>query len=558
MSSTINIYGTPILPNVSYYDSNNNGPSTDKSNDYNFTSYSQLTTNLTNSCINDTTGNPINNSTGIYSPTDTNITQYLPNGTSTKSLDIPFYLAKSGVLTNNTTTSSENLSSVVATNCSNNQQNIVNQIQYLTCQVENTRNLQYDSSSFSLTGQPSTVKTIFEKLPSLKIPFIIIFIISMYFGICGLFGSMDVVGNIFNAIDKHSEFSASYWLGLLIGLTLPIIILCSSYATIVCNNLSELEQYEITNNAYGIKSTISGSSKRFDYLTLGLFIFLIYAFVAVLFTIKKSFFSPLIYTGLIGSVLFIIAIFIYILYNFIPFFDTADSSNMMNTSARPLRLFISEQDEPVKITSNQTEDIKVKKAFFTTLVIIFVLSLVFFVLKSSNSFINGFFGSSAILIMPILWVFNFYLVINYFYIFPIILIIIRFVRYLFMSILYIMSEKKPDMKNNFSDDLVFQLDNFKNYSPSWGLIGVDELKLLLNVFGYENIFSKAIIPNNNNSKNISDNKSVSSGLFSFLIYFLGNHDSSNMKGIILSIINLILTFLISSIILFGIVKVQNI
>ena len=557
-SDLINISGTPILPDVSYYDSNDNGPSTDKTNDVNFTSYSQLTTNLTNSCINDTTGNPINNSSGIYSPTDTNITQYLPDGQNTKSLDIPFYLAKSGILINNTDNTSENLSSVVANNCSNNQQNLVNQIQYLTCQVENCRNMTYDSSSFSLSGQPSTVKTIFEKMPSLKIPLIIIFIISMYFGVSGLFGSMDVVGNIFNAIDKKITFTASYWAGLLIGLTIPIVILCASYASIVCSNLTDLEQYEITNNAYGIQSTISGSVKRFDYLILSLFIFLIYAFVGVLFTIKKTFFSPLIYTGLIATILFIIATFIYILYNYIPFFDTGDSSNMMNPSARPLRLFVNEQGDPEPITSNQTEDIKVKKSFLVTLVIIFILAVIFFILKSSNSFINGFLGSSAILIIPILWVFNFYFVINYFYIYPIILIIIRFIRSFLMTGLYIMLEKKPELKDNISDELLNQLDNFKNYSPTWGLIGIDELKLLLNVFGYDNIFSKGIIAENNNSKNISNNKFISSGLFKFISNFMVTKDQSNMKGIILSIINLVVTILISCIILFGIVKVQNI
>ena len=274
--------------------------------------------------------------------------------------------------------------------------------------------------------------------------------------------------------------------------------------------------------------------------------------------IKKTFFSPLIYTGLIATILFIIATFIYILYNYIPFFDTGDSSNMMNPSARPLRLFVNEQGDPEPITSNQTEDIKVKKSFLVTLVIIFILAVIFFILKSSNSFINGFLGSSAILIIPILWVFNFYFVINYFYIYPIILIIIRFIRSFLMTGLYIMLEKKPELKDNISDELLNQLDNFKNYSPTWGLIGIDELKLLLNVFGYDNIFSKGIIAENNNSKNISNNKFISSGLFKFISNFMVTKDQSNMKGIILSIINLVVTILISCIILFGIVKVQNI
>ena len=73
-----------------------------------------------------------------------------------------------------------------------------------------------------------------------------------------------------------------------------------------------------------------------------------------------------------------------------------------------------------------------------------------------------------------------------------------------MSIIYILSEKSSSMKDSFSDDLVDQLENFKNYSPSWGLIGIDELKLLLNVLGYQNDFSKLIIPENNDGKTAID------------------------------------------------------
>ena len=118
-----------------------------------------------------------------------------------------------------------------------------------------------------------------------------------------------------------------------------------------------------------------------------------------------------------------------------------------------------------------------------------------------------------------------------------------------MSIIYIISEKSSSMKDSFSDYLVDQLENFKNYSPSWGLIGIDELKLLLNVLGYENVFSQMIIPEDNNGKNLSQNKYVSTGAFGFLFNFIATKDTNNMNGIIYSIILVILTFIISMIIL---------
>ena len=547
MSSPINVTGTPTLPNIGYY--NHHGSVDTSTTNPNFYTYKTLTDNLTKSCT-------INNSSpGIYDPSDSSISSNLPNATAP--LDVPFYLAKTGVLLNS-------LENTVDKACLNNRTGLTNQIQYLTCQLENVRNRVYNSEDFKLHAGNLSIHSIFKKFRNLKIFLIIIFLVTMYILISGFFGSMDIASNVFSIIEKNSEFTYSYWIGLLIVLALPIIVLCIVYTKIVCKNLQDLEQYEIynesvltENNPYGVKKQISSDLKKFDILTLVLFILLIYAFVAVLFTIKKSAFSNLIYTSIIGTILFIISIFIYIMYAYIPFFNTADGNQMMKNEHRPLRLFIEQQTDISNIISNQHEDSKVRKAFFITAIIVFILASIFFIMKSSNSFFNGLFGSSAILIMPILWVFNFFLAIQYFYIFPIILIIFRFIRYMLMSIIYILSEKSSSMKDSFSEYLVNQLENFKNYSPSWGLLGIDELKLLLNLLGYENDFSKSIISENNDSKNISENKFVSSGALGFIFQMVANNDNTNMNGIIYSIVIMGLTILISIIVLFGVAKINK-
>lgn len=551
MSIPINVKDTPTLPNIGYY--NNDGSvDTDLTNP-NFYTYKTLEANLTASCkIKD-------DDPGIYNSDNPLINKYLPkdkDGKYPTNLNIPFYLAKTGVLDNS-------LSGAVEEACKDNKTALTNQIKYLTCQLENIRNRVYNSEDFKLTGDNLSIQSIFKTYSNLKIFLIIIFLITMYLIISGFFGSMDIASNVFSIIEKNSEFTYSYWIGLLLGLALPIIVLCIIYTKIVCKNLNDLEQYEIyneavetENNPYGIKTPIQSDLKKFDFLTLILFILLIYAFVAVLFTIKKSAFSNVIYTSIIGTILFIISIFIYIMYAYIPFFNSADGNQMMKNEARPLRLFIEQQTDVSNIITNQQEDSKVKKAFFITAVIVFIFASIFFIMKSSNSFVNGLFGSSAILIMPILWVFNFFLAIQYFYVYPIILIVFRFIRYILMSIIYIISEKSSSMKDSFSDYLVDQLENFKNYSPSWGLLGVDELKLLLNILGYENDFSKSIISENNDSKNISENKFVSSGLFGFIFQRIANKENTNVNGMIYSGVIMVFTILISIIILFGVAKVN--
>jgi hypothetical protein len=552
MSSTPISYDfLPKLPNIGYYDTNESGNSTDKDVDSNFTSSDTLSGNLSKSC-----GNSSWSTTdGIYKTSDVN-TKYLPNGSSTPSLDVPYFLAKEGVLTSGGD-ETPSLTQNIKDSCSSNQEGIVNQIQYLTCQLQQFRNREYNSSDFSITSS-TTVKGIFQQFPNLKTLLIFIFIISIYFGISGFFGSMDVVGNVFKAVEKSNDGKLTYWIGLLVGLAVPMIILCSVYATMVCNNINELKKYEITNNAYGVPGKVDSELKKFDILTLVLFVLFIYAFVAVLFTIKSSSFSPIIYTIIVGSVLFVISIFIFILYAFIPFFDSANPDNMKDNT-RELRLFIDSQTKESNITSNLHSDKKVRHVFFITAIIVFIMALIFFIMRSKKgsgtsgsamSFLTGFLGSSAILIMPILWVFNFLLVIQLFYIYPILLLIMRFIRYGFMFSIYMASEKKPSMKDNFSDDLIEKLNNFKNYSPTWGLIGVDEIKLLLNMLGFENIFSSSIVSENNNTKNVSDNRHIASGFLGFLAF-----RETNKTGLIYSIGVCVLTFIISAIILYGIVKV---
>ena len=554
-SNPISIPELPTSPNIGYYNSSKNDiynktGNTDPNDNY----YPNLTENLKNSCSAPNNGS-WNNTDGIYNliPSESNDDSflYVPSDVS-NSLDIPFYLAKSGVLMNNPTYTYDSLKHKIDHKCESptGKQQITNQIQYLTCQLENERNRVYDSNSFTLFTHGDSVGDMFKKFKNMKPYFIIIFIISMYILVSGFFGSMDLTINIFRGIEKNSNADYQYWIGLLIGLAAPIIPLCVMYSTIVCKNLTFLEKYQISTNPYGKKEEIPSDLKKFDIVTLVLFILLIYAFVAVLFTIKESVLGLHIYTSLVGLILFIISIFIYVLYVYVPFFNTNnDKIEMANNKPQSLNLFIDQQQTPSNISTNQYEITNIRKVFVYTFIVIFIMAILFFTVikKESNRFFSGFFGSSAILILPLLWVLNFVIGFNYFYVYPMIFIVVRFIRYILMSLVYIISEKNDSFKDNFSSDLLEQLNNFKNYSPSWGLIGVDEFKLFLNIIGFENSFSKIIIPDNN-TKNISQNKFLASGALGFLVEFIAG-TGDNKNGIIYSIVIFAITMILSLILL---------
>lgn len=535
-SEPINIENMPELPNIGYFNKEEKGTNS---------LYSEYEKNLKDSCSNP----DWKNLKGIFE----GYTKEFKDGIKIKidSLDIPYYKL-----------SYPDIPSIPTTG--NSRINIENQIKHLACQLQETRNRVYNKSDFVITAGNS-VKDIFSKASgSTKYLLVVLFVLSMYFALTGFCGSLDVVGNVFNVIEKKSKKTMSFWIGILIGIIIPFIILISLYSTVICQNLSSIDKYNITINPYGTKINIDSNIKNFNYLTLILFIFIIYAFIAVLFTIKKSMLGPYIYTAIISIILFIISIFLYMLYAFVPFFNEPEKNqkikteNMIRTKPKPLVLFVNSQTDVSDISTNQEEDAKLRKVFNWTILSIFILTLGFFMIKTSNELITGILASSAILMLPIMWVFNFIIIIQYFYVYPIILIFIRFFRYMLMGILYVISEKKPDMKNAFSQELIDKLNNFKNFSPSWGLPIVDELKLLLQCMGYENIFSKSIIPENNNSKNISDNKFVASGsILWFLFQKITNKESNVTTGLIYGIILLAMSIIVSMVILFGILKINN-
>lgn len=532
MSNLINIPKGPNLPKEAYFDTQKPNDSNKNNDIFKSVSADRITNNITEVCsapdwsaIEGIDGNPLTGDS-IYNNT--------MNGKS---------------INDNTNISNPSV------------QTSKDHVQYLSCQLAEARTRIYDSSTFFTNSGDMTISEIFKTFPNLKPYLIVIFFVTIYLFINGIFGSMDVVGNVFSVIEKTSSSTITYWMGLLAGLAIPIILLCIFYSKIVCGSLVDIEKYNITDNPHGTLEIISSALRNLDVSMIVLLIFFIYAFTAILFTVQRATVGNTLYTAIVGSVMFILSIFFYLMYAFIPFFSTAGTDGNEEGKSRKLKLFIENQEDVSEITTNQHQDDKIKKTFMLTFGIIFTFAIIFFIISNIDlpskgvpqfltDFLMGLFGSSAILVIPIIWVLNFILAIQYFYIYPILILVFRFIRYAYMFLLYFLSnlDRLSWIKDNFSSELNYQLENFKNYSPTWGLVGIDEIKTILNVMGYENIFSKEMTNNNNENKDISQNKYISSALIRFFI-------SSNSSGMILSGVILLITIIVASIILFGVAKV---
>lgn len=519
-SENLNVGSLPNPPNIGYYDQD----TSDKIN-----SSSTLKDNLTKTCSNI-------GSSGIYDSGLETVYQKTIDGTLDDSMPI------------------------------DNAQNTKNQIKHLSCQLASSRNRIYESSKLDILNPGMTVKKVFETFSNLKTYLILLFILTIYFLTSGFFSSFDVCANIFNLIENNYSRSIFYWIALLIGLIVPVIILSFLFVTTVCGSISSLEKINITESPTGEKDSIPDGFKRLDTGILILFVLFVYGFVAILFTIKKESLGNTIYMILISTILFVISIFLYLFYTFIPFFATANIDKV-NEFKQDLKLYVDQQQNISNITTNQTQIKNVQRVFGLTSALIFIFFVIYMMLgksfnNSTNSVVkdifNGFFGASAVLIIPIFWILNFILATKFFYIYPVILLGSRFIRYIGMLVLFILYTKSGTFKDSMTDGLKDQLENFKEYTPTWNLIGMDVLKAILNLLGYENIFSKDVTNSNNNSTNLSKNKYVTPGIFSYFgSTMTGNSNDNDSSKLIVQVIILVITIIISMVLLYGVYKING-
>jgi hypothetical protein len=453
------------------------------------------------------------------------------------------------------TTLLDDIQNSIKSSGKNSNTEIANQIQYLTCQVARSRARNYDSDKLNVSQSAISLKEVFSKFSNLKPYLIIIFFVTIYLLIYGFFSSLDVCISVLTNIN---DVSLTYWVGLLCGLIIPIVILTINFKDVLCSKVVGEDKYDITTNATGEKVSVSSENKSLDYSMITIFIVLIFAFTSLLFILKKDVLGDKIYYALVSLIFVIISVFIYLFYSMTPYFVSANQKNILSRKEESIKIFIDGQQEISEITSNKDINSKVNTLYISVVLFIFLFAILFFIIrrkKINNSFLNGLFGAGALLILPILWVFNYTIGIRYFYIYPVFIIIMRFIRYAGMVLLYMITEKNEALKDNFSDNLLEELNDIKNFSPSWSLIGVDILKTVMNMNGFNNELSEKIVNNNNNKKNISSDKYFSSLIFFRLL--LSDNISDNKKGIIYASVILVLTLIFGSIILYGVLNVQD-
>ncbi len=405
-----------------------------------------------------------------------------------------------------------------------------NQIKYLGCQVAQMHAREYNPDDFPQNMGTGTIKNIFDKFAQYKPYMIVIFILSIYLFVQGVFGSMDIGYNIVQDLfSGEVGKDMGYWSGLLIGIAIPFILTVSIFADEICKTLDKQNKIDITNNPYGTTDENKEQSRSLDYMMVVFFVLVIYGFMGVLYQFgstgntKFNAFNLFIIMG----VLILISFFMYFFYSYTPFLTTgSNESSIFSKQPYDFRLLITKKTDVDMISSNQNMDAGIKKMFLTIAIVIYVLALVFFKVNQVGGgmggiiggFLRGLTGAGAILVLPIIWVGNIVLSIQYFYMYPILILLLRGVRYFGTLMLYNVINSRglgDTIRESMSDEFseMMNAENLKNYSGSWGLVGVSLLKTWMNFCGFDNKLSRELVENSNSQRNLSEDKYVTSLFF---------------------------------------------
>lgn len=438
-----------------------------------------------------------------------------------------------------------------------------NQIKYLACQVAKMHAREYDSNAFAQGGRFGSIKEVFTKFASMKPYLALIFFISVYLYVQGIMSSMDVGYNVATNLFKgESSSGINFWIGSLVGVAIPFAAILAMFSAEICKSLMSEERYEIQNNPYGEKQNISNSERKMDYWMMALFVLFIYGFMGILYTIgsidKKA---NWLVSAIIFGVLLIITVFIYIFYNHTPFLATAadEEGETSQKRNRDVEIYVKKIDDVDEVKTSVGQERYIKHAFIISAVIIILLAVGFFFIHKIEGpwagFLKGMFGSGAILALPVIWVFNTVLAFNYFYLYPIVLIVARGVRYLGMMALLGLGGKNEKVKEwiSGSSNLSRQMgeEGIREYSPTWNLIGVSFLKTMMQLAGLENNFSKQFVESNSYSSNLSQDSYVAG----FYLLKLATAKDKNKSTAAAFFSLIVVSIIIWAVVLYGVVKV---
>ncbi len=436
-----------------------------------------------------------------------------------------------------------------------------NQSTFNACQTVMSRSRLYNVNELLRGSLNYGTQDLFIKLKSLRPILLVVLVLTIYLLVQGTLSSADIGFNLASLISSRGNSSTLYWIGIFAGIAIPAIVSLIVARKQIERTNSKYTGMDITKTPYGTPQTQNKEQMNSDIAVASILIVLLYLFIAIVFYVMRDKSrSSYVKLGLTIIFMILLATTLFLLFYWAPIVSYASDqeSDRAFGISKPLKVWaqISDNKEIGEVISNKYINRYLQRFFAIYALVALGITIIY--LNQSNkpvpsplAFFEGLMASCAILALPILWIFNWYSGIKYFVIYPVLLMIVRYLRYIMYFVLrnYYVSNpglmtSLPKMRQEFTKP--------ETYSPPWDLMGITLFKYVMKFAGATNPYSNLFVDPRDGYKDISGNSYVTGHIFRIMMKETRGPFDFYHHAMVFT-----LTFIISMFIIFSVVGSKN-
>ncbi len=436
-----------------------------------------------------------------------------------------------------------------------------NQARFNACQTVMSRSRQYDVGKLT-GGLFFGMRDIFTKLRSIYPILVIVLAIAVYLLVNGTLASADLGFNIANLISSRSNSSFSYFMGIFVGILIPAIIcLVCAKKQIDKTNAKYSGGADITKNPYGDKvedDAANTQSQRNDVALISIMLGITYVCIALIYYVMRDKIRTPLTKAVIGTILLLfLAVCVFLIFYWTPIvsYGADNPDDAAYGISRPLRIWVrGGDDKDIRpVMSNKHIDYYLGR-FFAIYAIVTIVIAVFYIKMPArpltgfgDSLVEGIMATCAILAIPILWVFNWYVGMKFFIGYPMFLMIIRFFRYPMYYVMRSIYLASPDMQRAYPH-LRIEFNKPESYTAPWDLLGVTLFKNLIKFSSSRLFYSDSIVDPRDGYKDIAGNAYTTGHFFRMMMKDPSGPFDYYHHGLVFLITFIVMAYLMNNVI----------
>ncbi len=398
-----------------------------------------------------------------------------------------------------------------------------NQEKFNVCQTVMSRSREYDVKDLLTSGLFYGVSDYFRILKQIRPILLLVLLISVYLLVQGTLSSSDIAFKISSLVSNRSYPSYTFIFGILLGIGLPAImsILLSRRQILRTNN--KLGTYDITNSNYGEKVNKDNSQQKSDVSLVAIMLGLAYTFIFIIYySMRNKNNSPFVKIGISSIFYILLTCIIFLLFYWAPIvsFANDEEDDRAFGMSRPLKVWTKGDDNKDinEVISNKYIDRYLRRYFAIYALVALSICIIYLTQPNTqqkglaSSFIEGVMASCAIIALPILWIFNWYLGLKLFIGYPMILMIARYLRYplyYIMRKIYLSQSKLQTECSKLKEEFTRP----ESYTAPWDLMGVTLFKYIIKMFCSRSLYSDLFVDYRDGYRDISSNAYVTGHVF---------------------------------------------